>query len=399
MRDWPSMSELPGGTLTFVFSDVEGSTRLLRQLGNRYGSVLAEHQRLLREAFAAHGGHEVDTQGDSFFASFSRARDGVLAALRAQRSVAEHGWPDGTELRIRLGLHTGPAEVADGRYVGLAVHRAARLCALGSGGQILLSHATVALLEDDEDELPGIELRDLGEHRLKDFDRAVRVYQLLAPDLEPGSPPLPTEANLPAVRASDADRERTVAALREHTAVGRLTLEEFSERTERATSATTLDELESIAVDLPPAVEAERPLRRARRVTAALFSDTERTGRWRLPRFSFAFVFMGNADLDLRQAELDGKEVSITAFMLFGNVDFYVPERVEVDFGGLAVLGHKREHGRDVPPQPGTPLVRARVFSLFGTVDLWRVPTSWATKTFGEIMRATKSGEHRELPP
>src|SRR4029453_5837472 len=136
------------------------------------------------------------------------------------------------------------------------VHRAARLCALGRGGQILISQATVALLEDDEDELPGIELRDLGEYRLKDFDRAVRVYQLLAPGLEPGSPPLPNEANLPALRASDAHRERT-------------------ERTERATRATTLDELEAIAVDLPPAVEAERPLRRARRVTAALFSDTE----------------------------------------------------------------------------------------------------------------------------
>jgi class 3 adenylate cyclase len=399
------MRDLPTGTLTFVFSDVEGSTMLLRQLRDRYGAVLAEHQRLLRDAFSAHGGHEVDSQGDSFFASFRRPRDGVLAALAAQRALREHDWPPGVELRVRVGLHTGPAEVADGRYVGLAVHRAARLCAVGHGGQILISHATVALLEDDEDDLSGIELRDLGEHRLKDFDRAVRIYQLVAPGLEPDSRPLRTAARLeptaatPAIRASDADRERAILALREHTAVGRLTLEEFSERVDKATEATTLDQLERVGLDLPPASEAERPRRRPKRFTGVFFSDTERTGRWRLPKFSLAFVFAGNADLDLRQAELGGEVVSITAFLLFGNVDFYVPEGVEVDFGGMAVIGHRREHGRDVPPRPGAPLVRARVFSLFGTADLWRVPRSWAGKTFGEIMRATKRGEHRELPP
>lgn len=190
-----------------------------------------------------------------------------------------------------------------------------------------------------------------------------------------------------------------MAALREHTALGRLTLEEFSERVEKATTAITLDELDQIGLDLPPSVEPERPRRRPKRFTGVFFSDTERTGRWRLPRFGFALVFVGNADLDLRQAELGDSEVSFTAFMLFGNIDLYVPEGVEVDFGGVAVIGHRREHGRDVPPQPGAPLLRARIFSLFGTADLWRVPTSWAGKTFGEIMRATKRGEHRELPP
>jgi hypothetical protein len=359
----------------------------------------------MREAFAAHGGHEVDSQGDSFFASFRRPRDGVLAAVAAQRSLLEHPWPPGAELRVRVGLHTGPAEVADGRYVGLAVHRAARLCAVGHGGQILISQTTVALLEDDADDLSGIDLRDLGEHRLKDFDRPVRIYQLLAPGLESDSSPLrtagrePEPASVPAIRASDADRERTMAALREHTALGRLTLEEFSERVEKATTATTLDELDQIGLDLPPSVQPERPRRRPKRFTGVFFSDTERTGRWRLPRFSFALVFVGNADLDLRQAELGDSEVSFTAFMLFGNIDLYVPEGVEVDFGGVAAIGHRREHGRDVPPQPGTPLLRARIFSLFGTADLWRVPTSWTGKTFGEIMRATKRGEHRELPP
>jgi class 3 adenylate cyclase len=397
------VAELAGGTLTFVFSDVEGSTRLLRQLRDAYGPALAEHQRLLREAVAAHGGHEVDTHGDSFFAAFRHPREAVLAGVAAQRSLAEHAWPEGAELRVRIGVHTGPAEVAEDRYVGLAVHRAARLCAAGHGGQILVSHATIALLEDDEAELSEIELRDLGEHRLKDFDRPVRVYQVVAPGLERASPPLRTEGrpagSALALRASDSDRDRTVTALREHTAVGRLTLEEFSERVDKATSAVTLAELEEVARDLPAAAPGERPQRRAKRFTGVLFSDTERTGRWRLPRFGLALVLFGNADLDLRQAELGGRTVSLTALVLFGNVDVYVPEGVEVDLGGLAVFGHRREHGRDVAPLPGTPLLRVHIFSLFATADLWRVPLSWGARTFSEVIRAFRREERRELPP
>ena len=177
------MTELPAGTLTFVFSDVEGSTRLLRQLGERYAPVVADHQRLMREAFTGHGGREVDAQGDSFFVAFARPRDAVLAALGAQRSLSEHEWPAQAELRVRIGIHTGPAEVVGERYVGLAVHRAARICSLGHGGQILLSQATVSVLEDELEELLDVELRDLGEQRLKDFDRGVRIYEILAPGL------------------------------------------------------------------------------------------------------------------------------------------------------------------------------------------------------------------------
>ena len=323
---------------------MEGSTGLLRRLRDGYGAVLAEHQRLLREAVSAHGGHEVDTQGDSFFAAFQRPREAVLASVAAQRSLAAHPWPGGVDLRVRIGVHTGPAEVAENRYVGLAVHRAARLCAAGHGGQVLISNVTVALLEDDEAELPDIELRDLGEHRLKDFERAVRLYQVVAPDLEREAPPLRTQARLGelAIRASDADRERAVTPLREHAAAGRLTLEELSDRAERAYAATTRDELEEIGRDLP-AASAERPRRRPKRFTGVVFSDIERTGRWRLPRFSLAFILFGNADLDLRQAELAGPVASVTALTLFGNIDLYVPEGVEVDLGGLAVFGHRRE--------------------------------------------------------
>jgi class 3 adenylate cyclase len=402
------VAELPTGTLSFVFSDVEGSTRLLRQLREGYPAVLAEHQRLLRDAFGEHGGHEVDTQGDSFFVAFPRPRDAVLAAVAAQRSIEDYRWPPGVELRVRIGIHTGPAEVVGDRYVGLAVHRAARICSAGNGGQVLLSQATWALLADDEDELPGIELRDLGEQRLKDFDRAVRVYQVVAPGIESGSSSLRTETVpepeaarpdlTPAIRASDAERERAVTALREHAAAGRLTLGELSHRAGRAYAAVTLAELEEIGRDLPAAPETlGRPRRRPKRFTGVIFGDTERTGRWRLPRLSLAFVLFGNADLDLRQAELDGPAASFTALVLFGNIDLYVPEGVEVDLGGLTVFGHRREWGRDVPP-PGTPLLRVHIFSLFGTADVWRVPVSWAGRTFREVIRSLQRGEQRELP-
>ena len=396
------MTELPAGTLTFVFSDVEGSTRLLRQLGERYAPVVADHQRLMREAFTGHGGREVDAQGDSFFVAFARPRDAVLAALGAQRSLSEHEWPAQAELRVRIGIHTGPAEVVGERYVGLAVHRAARICSLGHGGQILLSQATVSVLEDELEELLDVELRDLGEQRLKDFDRGVRIYEILAPGLSGGHPALRSghlSAPAAGLRASDADRNAMVLALREHVAAGRLTLEEFSERTERALAATTIDELEGIDRDLPPASGEERPRKRPKHFTGVFLGATERTGRWRLPRRGFAFVFLGDADLDLRQAELGGPVSSLKAFVLFGNIDLYVPEGVEVDLGGLAVLGHRREWGRDLQPLPGTPLLRVKVFSLFGTADVWRVPGAWARRSLREVIRALESGEHRELPP
>jgi class 3 adenylate cyclase len=399
------MPEPARGTPTFLFSDVEGSTGLVRRLGNGYASVQAEHQRLLREAFSERGGEEIDTQGDSFFVAFARPGDAVLAAVAAQRALAGHRWPPSVDVRVRIGIHTGPAELVSERYVGLAVHRAARICRAGHGGQVLVSEATATLLEDEGDELSDVELRDLGERPLKDFHRAVRIYQVVAPGVAGEFPPLrPAEQETALVetatepRASDADRERIVAALREQTVAGCLTLEEFSERTERVYAATTLAELSDVAVDVPDPAPAS-PRRRARRFTGVVFGDVERTGRWRLARRGLALVVFGNADLDLREAELEGPVASITAFVLFGNIDVYVPEGVEVDLGGLAVIGHRREWGRDVPPVPGTPLVRVRIFSLFGTADLWRAPRAWVGRSFREVIRALRRGEQRELPP
>ena len=199
--------ELPSGAVTFLFTDIEGSTRLLKQLRERYAEVLAEHHRLLRAAFSAHDGHEIDTQGDAFFVAFGRARDAVLAAVEGQLALLSHSWPDGAEIRVRMGIHTGQAAATDGRYTGLAVHRAARICAAGHGGQVLVSQATQTLIEDEEEDL-NISLRDLGVRQLKDLDRPVRLYQVSAPELPAQFPPPRT-----AETAARARRLRLLLAL------------------------------------------------------------------------------------------------------------------------------------------------------------------------------------------
>jgi YVTN family beta-propeller protein len=190
------LAELPSGTVTFLFSDIEGSTRLLRMLGDSYRDVLEQHQRLLRKTFEDSNGQEIDTQGDSFFVAFARARDAVAAAVAAQRALASHQWPPGAELRVRIGLHTGEPTLGEGRYVGLGVHRAARIMAAGHGGQVLLSNTTRELVED---ELPeDVRLRDLGDQRLKDLDRPERIFQLEIDALPKDFPPLRTDAPSPA---------------------------------------------------------------------------------------------------------------------------------------------------------------------------------------------------------
>lgn len=183
------MADMPTGAVTFLFTDIEGSTRLVKHLRERYAGVLADQQRLLRAAFDAHDGYEVDTQGDSFFVAFARARDGLLAAVDGQRALLSHQWPVGVQIRVRMGIHTGQAVASDGRYTGLAVHRAARIGSAGHGGQILVSQATQTLLEDEEEDL-RVALRDLGEQRLKDLDRPVRLYQAAADGLPDSFPPV-----------------------------------------------------------------------------------------------------------------------------------------------------------------------------------------------------------------
>jgi len=178
---------LPGGTVTFLFTDIEGSTRLLQELGDDYGQVVADHRRLLREIFKGAGGNEVDTQGDAFFYSFPRARDAVRAAVDGQRALASHEWPRGVDVRVRMGLHTGEPTVGDEGYVGLDVVRAARICSAGHGGQILVSETTRALLGNDVPE--GVNVRDLGRQHLKDVQYE-HVYELSLEESGEKFPPL-----------------------------------------------------------------------------------------------------------------------------------------------------------------------------------------------------------------
>src|SRR5712691_5413009 len=182
------MPALPRGTVTFLFSDIEHSTRLLQHLGDRYAEVLAEYRRPLREAFQAGDGYEIDTAGDGFFVAFQRATHAVAAAVAAQRAMAIHPWPEGLPVRVRMGLHTGEPTRAAGGYIGLDVHRAARICAAGHGGQTLLSQTTHTLVEYD---LPArVTLRDLGAHRLKDLQHPEGLSQLVIPELPADFPPL-----------------------------------------------------------------------------------------------------------------------------------------------------------------------------------------------------------------
>ena len=171
------MTELPSGTVTFLFTDIEGSTQLVRRLGPAYAAVVSEHQQIVRAAVAAHDGREVDTQGDSFFVAFRRAKDAVSAAVAIQRDLAAHAWPEDTHVRVRIGLHTGEPHVGEERYVGMGVNKAARIGAAGHGGQVLLSRTTRDLVEDELP--PGVTIRELGERRLKDLERPEQLSQLV----------------------------------------------------------------------------------------------------------------------------------------------------------------------------------------------------------------------------
>jgi class 3 adenylate cyclase len=183
------MSALHGGTVTFVFTDIAGSTELLKRLGDRYADALAAHRKIVREEFTARGGQELDTQGDAFFYCFERARDAVAAAVSAQRGLAAHAWPDGTEVRVRMSIHTGEPVVGEEGYVGIDVHRAARICAAAHGGQVLLSATTAALVSGSA--MPeGVSKQDLGDVHLKDMDEAERVVQLDIEGLPSSFPPL-----------------------------------------------------------------------------------------------------------------------------------------------------------------------------------------------------------------
>jgi predicted ATPase/class 3 adenylate cyclase/DNA-binding CsgD family transcriptional regulator len=213
----PAMRNLPTGTVTLLFTNIEGSTHLLQQLGDHYATVLNECRRLLHATFQEWNGHEVNTQDDAFFVAFARATDAVLAVVEVQRALAAHPWPEGVAVCVRMGLHTGEPSLTPEGYVGLDVQRAARIMSAAHGGQVLLSQTTANLVEQD---LPDdVSLRDLGEHRLKDLVRSRRLFQLVISDLPADFPPLSTldtyPNNLPVQFTPFIGREQELSTIQQ----------------------------------------------------------------------------------------------------------------------------------------------------------------------------------------
>ncbi len=207
---------LPTGTVTFLFTDIEGSTQLLQSLGpDRYGRLQDEHSAIMRRAIGLGDGVEIRTEGDAFFAVFGSPMGAVVAAAEAQRGLAAHTWPDGSEIRVRIGMHTGEGALGGDDYLGIDVNRAARIAAVGHGGQVVVSTATAGLVERD---LPqGVTLRDLGPHRLKDFSDPFRLHDLVIEGVPSDFPQLRSldarPTNLPAERTSFIGRTQEVTEL------------------------------------------------------------------------------------------------------------------------------------------------------------------------------------------
>ena len=206
-------------TLAFLFTDIEGSTALLRRLGDgAYAQVLAGHHALIRSALAAHGGTEIDTQGDAFFAVFSSPRACAAAVLEMQQAIGVYAWPGGEQVQVRMGVHCGEAELTATGLVGVEVHRAARVAAVAYGGQVLVSETAAALVRDWLP--PEAALTDLGSHRLKDLGRPEQIFQLHAPGLRAEFPPLRSLGsaalpnNLPAQLSAFIGRDRELAEVR-----------------------------------------------------------------------------------------------------------------------------------------------------------------------------------------
>ncbi len=325
-------------TLTFLFSDVEGSTALLRRLRDAYGAVMGDHERLLRAAWADAEGRELDADGDSFFVAFRRPRQAVEAAVAAQRALAAHDWPHGVNLRVRIGVHTGEATPAGDQYVGLAVHRAARICDAGHGGQILVSETTRSLLEDEEAELDGLELRDLGHHLLKDFDRPVRIYELAIQGLPAEFPALRTAAGEGAAQLADRQDELAATGPAQSTAGGAVRVLIVDDQALVRTGFKMILEAESDLEVVGEAADGQEALAQARSVSPDV-------------------VLM-----DVRMPELDGieatrqllgddgataKVVMLTTF----DMDEYVYEALRAGASGFLL--------KDVPPEQLVAGIRA----------------------------------------
>ncbi len=383
-----AMSGLPSGTVTLLFTDVEGSTRLWDAERDAMAAALRRHDEVMREAIEQAGGYVFKTAGDSFCAAFSAVRAGLDAALTAQRNLAAQSWPTSRPIVVRMGLHVGVCEERDGDYFGPAVNRAARLLAVAAGGQVLVSGAAAELLSD---ELPdGVGLRELGTHQLKDLSRPERIYQVEAAYLA-GRPAFPAAAQSgrPAeLRASHADRERVVEVLRTAAADGRLSADDLDYRLEAALTARTLADLEPLLADLTGGAALEVP--DLARIECGSGS-AKRVGSWVVPRRMEIEVGSGSVRLDFREAVIAAPELRIDARVASGGLSLITRPGIVVDADDVTV---KSGSVKVVPPgEPGTPVelrvkISGRVAS--GSLsarpprkNLWRALWRWLLHRVG----------------
>ncbi len=328
------MSGAPSGTVTLLFTDVEGSTRLWDAERDAMAAALRRHDEILRDAIEQAGGYVFKTAGDSFCAAFSAARAGLDAALAAQRRLSARSWPTSRPIVVRMALHAGVCEERDGDYFGPAVNRVARLLTVAQGGEVLVSGVAAELLSD---ELPdGVGLRELGTRQLKDLSRPERIYQVeaafLAGRTEPPTAPQPVASAGP--RASDADRDRVVEVLRTAASDGRLTPDDLDQRLEIALTARTLADLAPLLADLTSVAAVEVPDRT--RIECGS-GTAKRDGSWVVPRRMEIQVGSGTVRLDFRQAVIAAPVLRIDTQVASGTLKLITRPGIVVDADDVKV--------------------------------------------------------------
>jgi len=364
--------QVPSGTITLLFTDVEGSTRLWEAEPDLMAQALRRHDEILRDAIGQVDGYVFKTVGDAFCAAFSTAQAALTAALRGQRDLAAESWPIRRPIRARMGLHTGICEERDGDYFGPAVNRTARLVVIAHGGQVLVSRATAELLShtlaDD------VRLRDLGTLRLKDLGRPEQVFQVEASFLQRDFPTLASAANggteltagLPGtvatrsdVRASHADRDWVVEQLRIAAGDGRLTAEELDQRLEAALTARTYNELAVLTTDLPAVanpgglVPAQSPEPKDLVRIQCSSGTSKRDGQWVVPQRMEVGVASGTVKLDFTDAVITDPVMRLAATVNSGTLIFVTRPGIVVDVDDIVVgsgtVKVRRHRGPAVP--------------------------------------------------
>ncbi len=393
-----AMNSPPSGTVTLLFTDVEGSTRLWDAERDAMAAALRRHDQLLRTAIEQAGGYVFKTVGDSFCAAFSAARAGLEAALTAQRSLAAESWPTSRPIMVRMSLHAGVCEERDGDYFGPAVNRAARLLTVAQGGQVLVSGVAAELLSE---ELPdGVGLRELGTHQLKDLSRPERIYQVEAAFLpaRTAAPAAPRPAAQTALLASHADRERVVDVLRTAAADGRLTADELDQRLEAALTARTLAELDPLLADLTTAAAAAVP--EVARIKTGTGSAS-RDGAWLVPRRLEIEIGTGSVKLDFTRAVIVVPELSIDAKIGTGSLRLVTRPGIVVEADDVTV---NTGSVKVVPPpaEPEAPVaLRVRISGKVGTGTITAKPARRRGRLralWMRILRRLAGGSRPALP-